>query len=147
MARKPKKTIIKTAVPVERQGTWFNNKKRRKIVTAEDIVEKFTQLYDIDLAVDGSFLLYTEYKSGRRRIPMGGLLPFHDIADFIEHKCNYVRPEFELVLETAQKILDVAKKKESRPYVWSSRQKPKAPSADFMGALANYYGEKEGKNE
>lgn len=106
-----KKRIIKKPqglVPLER---------KRETLTIDEATNEILTRYDVDLAVDGSFLVFTEHKYNEPEPPIGGLGPVFRTANIIECQLGYCQPECELIIGVVHNLFMIAGKKENKPYL------------------------------
>ena len=73
--------------------------------------------YDVDLAIDGSFLVISNRKNNEAEPPIGGLGPVFRISGIIENELGYCQPECELTIGVVHNLFTIADKKDAKPYI------------------------------
>lgn len=96
---------------------FINFERKKESLSIEEATNEFIKKYDVDLAIDGSFLVITNRKSNTAEDPIGGLGPIFRIASIIENELEYGQPECELIIGVVHNIFEIAKKKEEKPYI------------------------------
>ncbi len=95
----------------------INFKRKRESLTVEEATEEILKRYDVDLAIDGSFLIISNRKNNEAEPPIGGLGPVYRISSIIESELGYCQPECELIIGVVHNLFAIAGKKDAKPYI------------------------------
>lgn len=102
---------------IKKPQDYINFERKRKSLTVEEATDEILKRYDVDLAIDGSFLVISNRKNNEAEPPIGGLGPVFRISGIIENELEYGQPECELIIGVVHNLFEVAKKKEEKPYI------------------------------
>ena len=69
--------------------------------------------YDVETALDGSFLIFIKRETRTYECPVGGLGPFFKVAAIIESELVFPQPEAELIGNVVLNLYKYAKEKPS----------------------------------
>ena len=97
----------------------------RESLSVDEATKEVNEKYDVDLAADGTFLIFTNRRCNETEPPLGGLGPLYRVCQIIEYELKYAQPEFSLILGVAQNLYDKAVQKKEKPYLFSEKEKQK----------------------
>lgn len=102
---------------VKKPQDYINFERKRESLTVEEATDEILKRYDVDLAIDGSFLVISNRKNNEAELPIGGLGPVFRISGIIENELGYCQPECELTIGVVHNLFTIAGKKDAKPYI------------------------------
>ena len=102
---------------VKNPQDYINFERKVESLTIEDATAEILKRYDVDLAIDGSFLVISNRKNNEAEPPIGGLGPVFRIAAIIEDDLGYCQPECELIIGVVHNLFTRASEKDAKPYI------------------------------
>ena len=117
--------LLNTARPVER-------------LSVDDATEAVSRKYDVDLAIDGTFLVFTNRKTGESEPPVGGLGPIIKTTSILEKEYSYAQPECTLLAGVVSKLYQIAEKKKKKVNLYLGEDAFDVKRFDFFGVMDKF---------
>ena len=102
---------------IKKPQDYINFERKRESLTIEEATDEVLKRYDVDLAIDGTFLVISNRKNNEAEPPIGGLGPVFRISAIIESELGYCQPECELTIGVVHNLFTIAGKKDTKPYI------------------------------
>lgn len=91
----------------------INTLRCREFYSPEEATADILKKYDVETALDGSFLIFINRETGAYESPIGGLGPFFKVAAIIESELVFPQPEAELIGNVVLNLYKYANEKPS----------------------------------
>ena len=116
------KRLLNTTRPVE-------------CLSIDDATKAINRKYDVDLAIDGTFLVFTNRKTGKAEPPIGGLGPIIKTTSILEKEYSYAQPDCTLIAGVVSKLYELASSKKKKVNLYLNEDSFDVKRFDFFGVM------------